>query len=102
MSRKVTLTDGPTPSERRAFRVELTGTRRRVTHSCTIAAQDRAEARDSALREWFGPGVFWDVEDDRGRVVEQKLVKRHGKERFLETPLTRWGKLVVREVRRGG
>lgn len=66
-----------------------------------VAAATKADARDAALRQWFGDGVFWDTEDGRGRPVRQRLVRRHGKERFLEEPLAAWGKLSIREVRRG-
>lgn len=95
------------PSEVRAYKAWARGAGLRVfrvtlgKRSATIAAETKLDARSSVLREWFGLGVFWEEEDGRGRVVEQKLVKRRGVERFRETPLTRWGKLTIKEVRRG-
>lgn len=62
-------------------------------------ASTPGDARDAALRAWFGDGVFWDAEDGRGRPVRQVPVKRRGKLRFLEEPLAPWGKLTIREVR---
>lgn len=65
-----------------------------------VAASTPGDARDAALRAWFGDGVFWDVEDGRGRPVRQVPVKRRGRVRYLEKPLAPWGKLSIREVRR--
>lgn len=68
-------------------------------HGARVQAPTRGDARDAALRLWFGDGVFWDMEDGRGRPVRQVPVKRRGKVRFAEKPLAPWGKLVIREVR---
>lgn len=69
----------------------------------TFAAPTPGDARDAALRAWFGPGVYWDsheVDGPRvGRVVQQKIRKSHGKDRFVDEPLTKWVKLTIREVR---
>lgn len=65
-----------------------------------VAASTPGDARDAALAKWFGDGVFWDVEDGRGRPVRQVPVKRRGRVRYQEKPLAPWGKLSIREVRR--
>lgn len=66
-----------------------------------ILAPTPGDARSLALREWFGPGVYWDsheVDGPRvGRVVRQKIRKSHGKDRFVDEPLTKWLRLTVRK-----
>lgn len=64
-----------------------------------VEAATPGDARDAALRRWFGEGVFWDAEDGRGRAVRQRTVRRRGRERLVEEPLTRFGKMAIREVR---
>lgn len=65
----------------------------------TFAAANPGDARDAALHTWFGPDVFWDMDGSIGRVVHQRPVTRHGKPRLLEKPLTKFGKLTIKEVR---
>jgi hypothetical protein len=66
-----------------------------------IAAATLGDARDAALRTWFGPGVYWDsheLDGPRvGRVVRQKIRRSHGKDRFVDEPLTKWVRVSVRK-----
>lgn len=83
------------------FTVTLTNPRRKTpTHRLTLT-DPAAGPRDAALREWFGPGVYWDsheLDGPRvGRVVRQKIRKSHGKDKFVDEPLTKWVKLTVRK-----
>lgn len=67
-----------------------------------VAAPTPGDARLFAFREWFGPGVYWDSHEDDGprvgRVVRQKIRKSHGKDRFVDEPLTKWVRLTVRKA----
>ncbi len=71
-----------------------------LRHSGVFEAENPGSARIMALREWFGPDVFWDADTDikSGRVVRAREVKRNGKVCFKEEPLTRFVTIKVRKL----
>ncbi len=80
------------------FEVSLQGGN--VTRRDKFEADTRGDARILALRTWFGEGVFWDADVDikSGRVVRAREVKRNGKVRFVEEPLTRFVTIKIRKL----
>ena len=63
-------------------------------------AENPGSARIMALRSWFGPDVFWDADETikDGRVTRAREVRRHGKVRFVEEPVTRTVRITVRKI----